>query len=136
MTTDPRDMVGRNPTGQSRRSSGRTRRKADRRLTREIENMPKLRKGGPVKCRPGEADFCLAVIVDRGTDALADGEDYLYFQSGEIPDEDEWHEIADAYAAGDELLEFTAKATEHGRHWGSDPRETEHTWSAPGPTGR
>jgi hypothetical protein len=34
--TDPRDMVGNNPTGQVRRSSGRKRRQAARKMDRDL----------------------------------------------------------------------------------------------------
>ena len=33
---DPRDMVGQNPTGRERRSSSRSRRKASRKLERDL----------------------------------------------------------------------------------------------------
>jgi hypothetical protein len=39
-TPDPRDPVGKNPTGRERRSSGRSRRKAARRLEKDLEGTP------------------------------------------------------------------------------------------------
>lgn len=39
-TPDPRDPVGKNPTGRERRSSGRARRKAARKLERDLKGTP------------------------------------------------------------------------------------------------
>lgn len=98
--------------------------------------MSNLRKHLPRKCRPGDADFCLETIVDRGYDYLADGEDHHYFVCDIIPDDDDWTEIAEGIAASDDLLEFTARATPHGRYWEADKAETEVTWSATETRGR
>jgi hypothetical protein len=65
----------------------------------------------------GKADWCLSIVVNRGTGYLADGEDYLYYQG--LPDDGygTWETMAKYVAGNDDLIEWSVKPTPQGRYW-------------------
>lgn len=60
-------------------------------------------------------DWTLSVVIDRGTDYAADGEDTFYFSGPEQTDTS-WNQILDDIAGGDEVLEATVRLTPFGRY--------------------
>lgn len=66
-------------------------------------------KAGP------HVDWTLEVIIDRGTDYLADGHDTFYFTGPEQTDMG-WDAVLDDIADGDEVVEATARTTPFGRY--------------------
>lgn len=60
-------------------------------------------------------DWTLSVVIDRGTDYLADGEDTLYYAGPEQTDTG-WDQILDDIAGGDEVVEATVRPTPFGRY--------------------
>jgi len=68
------------------------------------------------KVKAGErVDWVLAVIIDRGTGALADGADTFYF-TGPEQAETCWDMILDDVAGGDAVVEATVWAAKQGRY--------------------
>jgi hypothetical protein len=67
-----------------------------------------------VKAGP-HVDWTLEVIIDRGTDALADGHDVQYF-TGPEQAETGWDLILDGIADGDEVVEATVRIAPQGRY--------------------
>ena len=61
------------------------------------------------------ADWTLEVVIDRGTDYLADGHDVFYFSGPEQTDTG-WDMILDEIADGDEVVEATVRPTPFGRY--------------------
>lgn len=70
----------------------------------------------PRQVPPGGADWALNIVVDRGTGYLADGDNTLFYEGPDL-DRDEWHELADRLADGDELVEFAVNPLAQGRFW-------------------
>lgn len=66
---------------------------------------------------PGQCDWALNVIIDLGTDYLADGENTLYYSGPEDMEYEDWKEHADWLAGGHPLVEFTATPVSQGRWW-------------------
>lgn len=62
-----------------------------------------------------QIDWTLEVIIDRGTDYLADGHDVLYFTGPEQTDTG-WDAVLDGIADGDEVMEATVRPTPFGRY--------------------
>lgn len=60
-------------------------------------------------------DWTLSVIIDRGTDYLADGADTFYFTGPEQTDTG-WDAVLEAVADGDEVVEATVRPTPFGRY--------------------
>lgn len=65
--------------------------------------------------RAQRADWALEVVVDRGTDYLADGADTYFFTGPEQTDSG-WDAVLDGIADGDEVREATVRPTQHGRY--------------------
>ena len=62
-----------------------------------------------------DVDWTLEVIIDRGTDHLADGHDVFYFAGPEMTD-GHWDKVVEDIADGDEILEATVRPTPFGRY--------------------
>lgn len=62
-----------------------------------------------------QVDWALEVVIDRGTDYLADGHDTFYFSGPEQTDTG-WDAVLDRIAGGDEVLEATVRSTPFGRY--------------------
>lgn len=62
-----------------------------------------------------QVDWTLEVVIDRGTDALADGHDVFYFSGPEQTDTS-WDKILDEIADGDDVVEATVRPTPFGRY--------------------
>lgn len=60
-------------------------------------------------------DWTLRVVIDRGTGALADGEDTLYFTGPEQAD-GSWDDVVHGIAGDDEVVEATVQPTPFGRY--------------------
>lgn len=61
------------------------------------------------------ADWALEVVIDRGTDALADGHDTLYFTGPEQTDTG-WDAVLDDIADGDKVVQATVRPVPQGRY--------------------
>jgi hypothetical protein len=77
-----------------------------------------------VKAGP-HVDWTLEVVIDRGTDYAADGEDTLYFTGPEQTDTG-WDAVLDGVADGDEVIEATVRATPFGRYHHLDGEQDDY----------
>jgi hypothetical protein len=66
---------------------------------------------------PSKADWALNMVIDRGTDYLADGDDMVFLTGPEDMEYAEWREYVDRYADGCHVVEFCATPVSQGRWW-------------------